>query len=88
MNIKIPASNEAMQYAIAAAVVLVAVVYFGKKAAAAAAVVADKVNPASTGNVVYSGVNAIGDIFNDGTNNDDWTLGGQIYDWTHAEYKP
>lgn len=38
------------------------------------------INPTSTENVVYGGVNAVGGWM---TRDDNWTLGGQIYDWTN-----
>jgi hypothetical protein len=37
-------------------------------------------NPASGNNVINRGVSGIGGYI---TGDDDWTLGGQIYDWTH-----
>jgi len=47
--------------------------------------VADKVNPASTNNIIYGAVNVIGDIGEDGTRDNDWSLGSKIYDWIHGE---
>lgn len=38
------------------------------------------VNPADSGNIVNRGVNGIGGAI---TGDQNWTLGGQIYDWTH-----
>ncbi|MEH6434246.1 hypothetical protein [Massilia sp. DD77] len=37
-------------------------------------------NPASDNNLIYRGVNNVGEYF---TGKEGWTLGGAIYDWTH-----
>ncbi|WP_230557014.1 hypothetical protein [Teredinibacter turnerae] len=46
-------------------------------------VAADKVNPNSTNNAAYQAVNAIGDVFGDGEDNDNFSFGAWIYDVTH-----
>lgn len=38
------------------------------------------IDPTSRDNVFYGGVNAVGESV---TGNENWTLGGQIYDWLH-----
>jgi hypothetical protein len=49
------------------------------------AAVADKVNPSSTNNIVYQGVNAIGDIAGDGNDNNNFDLGVWLWEITHPE---
>jgi len=41
------------------------------------------VNPASEKNLIYKGVNAIGDVFDDGGDNDSFSLGSWAYDWVN-----
>lgn len=43
----------------------------------------DKVNPASPDNIVYTGVNNIGDQLDDGEDNNSFSLGSWIYDLFH-----
>ncbi|MFC6631657.1 hypothetical protein [Microbulbifer taiwanensis] len=50
-----------------------------------AAAIGDKVNPTSTNNIVYQGVNAVGDILNDGGDNDNFSLGAWLWEITHPE---
>lgn len=47
--------------------------------------VVNSVNPASDTNLIYRGVNAIGGAV---AGSNDWTLGGQIYDWTNPAPAP
>lgn len=51
-------------------------------------VAADKasgaVNPSSDSNLAYLGVNQVGDIINDGQDDDDFNLGYWLYDQTHT----
>ena len=42
--------------------------------------VGDLINPASTGNVVNRAIGAVGDVFDDGSDNESFTLGGAIFD--------
>lgn len=51
---------------------------WGAREVVAAAV--DKINPASTNNVVYQGVNGIGSAV---TGDENFSLGGWAFDWTH-----
>lgn len=55
---------------------------------ATASVVRDSVIPGITPtnpeNWFYRGVNGVGDIFNDGTDNDNWSLGTWLYDVTRG----
>lgn len=44
-----------------------------------------KVNPTSRDNIVYSGVNAVGDVLSDGQADNDFSLGAWIYDVTHPQ---
>ncbi len=62
--------------ALGAGVVLV-IGYFAKKAAVATA---NAINPVNHDNVFSTSVNSIGGAL---TNDNNWTLGGQIYDWIH-----
>lgn len=39
-----------------------------------------KLNPASDQNFIYSGISSIGAAV---TGNQNWTLGGALYNWTH-----
>lgn len=41
------------------------------------------INPTSRDNVIYKGFNAIGDIFDDGQDNDSYNLGSSAYDFLH-----
>ena len=47
--------------------------------------VGDFVNPASTGNFISRGINAVGDVLDDGADDNSFTLGGWIYDVTHRQ---
>jgi|GEM_PF-2962983 len=74
-------------HVIGAVVVCVAgiVLYRGYKAAGEAAkAVVDKINPASTNNFIYSGVNSLGEKI---TGDKHFTLGGWFYDITHPDDK-
>lgn len=52
----------------------------------------NKLNPASTENIIYSGVNAIGDSLDNDRDDASFSLGAWIYDITHPydgfEYSP
>ena len=63
----------------------VAVWYILRKVGAVAEAAIDEVNPLSDDNVVYD--NIIGGTGRAITGDDDWTLGGQIWDWSHAPYE-
>ncbi|TVZ37688.1 hypothetical protein P886_2031 [Alteromonadaceae bacterium 2753L.S.0a.02] len=54
-----------------------------EKIAAGLKQAADKVNPTSDKNLAYEAVNGIGDIFDDGIDNDGFSLGSWVYDVTH-----
>ncbi|MEN0037459.1 MAG: hypothetical protein AAGC78_10330 [Cellvibrio sp.] len=56
------------------------VAYIGYKLYSSKEAVVDAINPASDKNLVYSGVNGIGSAF---TGDDNFTLGGWAFDWTH-----
>ncbi len=43
----------------------------------------EKVNPASKENLVYRGVNAVGDVFDNGSTDDSFSVGTWIYDVFH-----
>ena len=43
------------------------------------------VNPASTGNFISRGINAVGDVLDDGSDDDSFSLGGFIFDLTHRD---
>lgn len=62
--------------ALGAAVGVLVVVGAARKHAA-------KLNPANPDNLVYSGVNAVGDKLDDGQDNNSFSLGAWIYDVLH-----
>lgn len=65
---------------------VVALAYFlGHKIVRAADGAVDSVTPTNPDNIFYRGVNAVGDVFDDGDNNDSFTLGGWLYDLTHSD---
>jgi hypothetical protein len=73
----------AMLFALGAGAVLI-LGYFAKKGVTAAAQVAGtKLNPYSSGNLVYD--NTIGGAGRVITGNPNWTLGGALYDMTHEK---
>jgi len=43
-------------------------------------IMTEDINPASSKNIINRGVSALGAKI---TGNQSWSLGGQIYDWTH-----
>jgi len=81
--------SEDKRFYIITGLVLGAAYYFGGKAQASIGRGIDStltaINPADNGNFVYRGVNAIGDVFDDGGDNDSFSLGSWIYDVTHPE---
>lgn len=84
--------NNNTQAAIAIGAALLALVYLSRKAGAAvgeaAAAVGTAVNPAGRDNLFYRGVNAVGDVLDDGGRNDSFSLGSSIYDWIHGPNIP
>lgn len=42
-------------------------------------------NPSSTDNILYGAANAIGDVFDDGEDNDSFNLGAKIFFWLNPE---
>jgi hypothetical protein len=66
---------------VAGAVLLAAAWYAKKQISAAADVVLPAINPLDPHNLAYSGVNAIGASL---TGDENFTLGGSIYDATHG----
>ncbi len=59
-----------------------------KDVQAGAEAVGDAVDPTSRDNLIYQGVNAVGDIADDGGDNDTFSLGGWFYDLAHPEERP
>ena len=55
------------------------------KAKAAVGTVVESVDPTNSNNIFASGVNAIGDILDNGQTDDSFSLGGWIYDITHGD---
>jgi len=51
----------------------------------AAAAVGSAVNPVSRDNIFSSGVNALGDVLDDGVSDDSFSLGSWLYDVTHND---
>ena len=80
---------EEKQFYIITGLVLSAAYFFGSKAQAAIGRGIDNtltaVNPADSGNLVYRGINAVGDVIDDGGDNDSFSLGAWIYDVTHPQ---
>lgn len=70
--------------AILSAVVVGVGFYTAKKAQAAvvetAGVVTASVNPLDRGNVIYRSINALGDVLDDGVDDDSFSLGGWTYE--------
>jgi len=55
------------------------------KTKAAVSSVAESVDPTSGNNIFYGGINAIGDLLDDGQSDDSFSLGGAIYDYFHDD---
>ncbi|MEZ0147788.1 MAG: hypothetical protein AB9Q19_00495 [Candidatus Reddybacter sp.] len=75
------------QFYIGGAVVLGLFYYFGSKAQSA---IGSGINntleaftPTSSENLLHRGINAVGDIIDDGGDNDSFSFGSWIYDFTH-----
>ena len=70
-------------------VILVGGYFLGRKVSAAAVdgaeAVGEAINPTSDQNLIYKGLNAVGDVFDDGGDNDSFSLGSWLYDVTHPE---
>ena len=47
--------------------------------------VAQAVNPVNKDNIFASGVNAVGDVLDDGNRDGSFSLGSKIFDWIHGE---
>ena len=73
------------QFYIFVGVGLVVGYWLMKKAGAAAGDVVEAVTPTNPNNIFYRGVNAIGDTFDDGEDNDSFSLGAWIYELTHSD---
>ena len=75
------------RFYVGGAVVLGLAYFFGHKATASIGRgidnTLDAINPTSRTNFINRGVNAIGDILDDGGDNDSFSLGSWIYDYTH-----
>lgn len=67
---------------IVAGVAVVGLWYLKRQATETVKQVGQAVNPTSRDNVFYRGVNSVGESL---TGDEDWTLGGWIYDITHRE---
>lgn len=70
-----------VQYAILGLVAVGIYIYVKGQVKAGAQAVATASNPLSTDNLAYRGVNAVGDVLNDGTQNNDFSLGSWIADY-------
>lgn len=55
------------------------------KAKAAAGAVSNAVDPTNSENIFANGVNAVGDLLDDGQSDDSFSLGGWLYDITHDD---
>lgn len=73
-------NSRTVAYVSTAALVVGAIYILGKKTASVVSDNLDVVTPTSPNNFIYTGVNAIGDILNDGDDNGNFDLGGATYD--------
>lgn len=73
-------NSRTVAYVATAGVLVGALYLLGRKAGQVVSDNLDTITPTSPNNFVYRGVNAIGDIFNDGTDNNNFNLGHAIYD--------
>ena len=64
---------------------LVVGLFYAKRAAAKAVreSLLPGITPTSTENWAYRGVNAVGDVFDNGADDDSWSLGAWVFDVTH-----
>ena len=76
-------NTKAAAYVGAGLVAVVAIWWISRKAAAAAGVVVDAVNPASENNLANRAVTAAGQAV---TGNENWTLGGAIFELLNPEW--
>ena len=79
----IPLTKQQQGYLVMGAVGLGVVWYLSTRARAAAGELAEAVNPVNRDNIFARGVNAVGDVFDNGSNDDSFRLGAWIYDITH-----
>lgn len=68
-------------YALAAVAGLAAVWYLTRKAGETVAAVGNAVNPINHDNVFSGAVNAVGDVLDDGDDDDSFSLGATVYDF-------
>ncbi len=47
--------------------------------------VAQAINPVNNENIFHRGVNAVGDVLDDGNRDGSFSLGSKIFDWIHGE---
>lgn len=78
-------NSKAAQIGIGVAVAAVAIYFIAKKSGGAIGDAVDdlakKLDPTSDQNIFYRGVNAVGDVIDDGNrDNDSFSLGSKIYD--------
>lgn len=57
----------------------------GKSLGETAHAAVESVNPLNKNNVVYRGLNAVGDVVDDGEDDNSWSLGAWVYNVTHAD---
>ncbi len=73
------------QLLIAGAGVLAALYFLGHKLVAGLDSAADAITPTNPDNIFYRGVNAVGDILDDGNDDDSFSLGSWLYDLSHSD---
>ena len=46
---------------------------------------ASLINPVSTDNAIYRGINAVGDVVSDGSDDDSWSLGSAAFEFLNPD---
>lgn len=77
-------NSRTVAYVATAGVIIGAIYWAGRKTAETVADNIEVITPTSPNNFIYRGVNAIGDIFNDGSDNGNFDLGVATYDAVQA----
>ena len=73
------------QFYLTAGAVLVGAYFLGHKVAAAAGGAVDAITPTNPNNIFYRAVNAVGDTFDDGADNDSFSAGAAAWELLNGE---
>lgn len=73
------------QFYVLLAVGAVAAYWLASSASEAVGDAVEAVRPTNPDNIFSRAVNAVGDIFDDGADNDSFSLGSEIYDLIHSD---